>query len=78
MKQIDREGDAGGGTWMREGEEIIQRTYRHSQWTQTSEVMAGGWGSGWVEVGKGRGEQGTSVIVSTLNLKKNIENKIKR
>ena len=45
-------GEGRGGDWMKEGEEIRQRTE-----TQTTVCEGLGWGRGWVEVGKG-GEMG--------------------
>ena len=32
----DRGGAGGGRHWMKEGEEIGQRTYLHTPWTQTT------------------------------------------
>lgn len=52
------------GHWMKEGEEICQRIYMHSPWTQIIMAKARGGIRGWVEVGKGEGMR-TSVIVST-------------
>ena len=65
-----------GGDWMKESEEMSQRTQMHGPYTQTA---VWGWpegrGQDCMEVSKG-GNIGTAITVSTIKVKK--KNKLDR
>lgn len=59
------------GDWMK-GEEISQKTYVHSPWTQINSGEGQGKGGGrWVEVGKGGVPTGD--MCNSVNSKKKLE-----